>query len=136
MASIQRGKKGGKGPRPKSDEVNAVSPHFRTPAAVKFDGHEVAKIQLWLDRMIAQYQFKMEEMAMGPVSKPVKKWRDGQVRYWRHCIKFMKWQLHTIGRHCGGAADYGEDAVPGMDKEPEGNWDHEGPDLNLIGPNE
>lgn len=103
--AIQKGKKGGRRPIPLPDEVNVVSPDFIIPPAVRFDPHEVAKIQLWLDRCQVQFGFRIEDMTLDKASGAVNKWRDGQVHYWSSAVKFMKWMSHTIGRQCSGPGE-------------------------------
>ncbi len=100
--AIQRGRKGGRRKRPKPGDVNVVPEAFKSPRPVQFDPHEVAKIQLWIDRMAAQFEFKIDEYTVDQPSESVSKWRDGQVHYWKSAIKFMKWMSYTIGRQHAG----------------------------------
>ena len=81
--------------RPTADMIASRVPPRETPPVFNFTPGERKLLARWLERQIADLEFRMQEM--GALSTrtteiQIKHWRN-QLKYWKHARKFCKWLL-------------------------------------------
>lgn len=74
---------------------NRIAPR-NPPPLFDFDEDERERISRWLERMIVDLGFRMEELGPRVDAITLEKHRRGQMAYYKHAKKFCKWLLHKL----------------------------------------